>query len=170
MGVDRSAHEIFITFGDVPSPFDFEITGLGGVKSDQVVLDSRTLKSVPTSFSFAVIRNRAVSADVTITAEALPLADHGCGNRHRRRSRFRHDHHPRFAQFDENAIVKFVRPGIAEVLPVRQVVVDSTKIVAIFSFEDLPHGLYDVKVTNPDGEAGRSSLTATRLSASLRTT
>ena len=47
--------------------------------------------------------------------------------------------------------MKLIRPGISEVLPVRAQVLDSTKIAAIFDFTDVPHGLYDVKVINPDG-------------------
>jgi hypothetical protein len=46
-----------------------------------------------------------------------------------------------------------VRPGIKELEPVRYQVIDSTKIIAIFDFTNAPHGLYDLRVTNPDGQS-----------------
>ena len=54
--------------------------------------------------------------------------------------------------FNEGALVKLVRPGIAELEPERYEVIDSTKIVAIFDLRDMPHGLYDVAVINPNGQ------------------
>src|SRR5262249_59458318 len=56
------------------------------------------------------------------------------------------------AQFDPMAIVKLVRPGIAEYEPVNYQVLDSTKIVAVFDLRNAPHGLYDLQVTNPNGD------------------
>ena len=70
----------------------------------------------------------------------------------------------RGAQFHEDAIVKLVRPGIAEYEPVVYEVIDSTKIIATFDFTDAPHGLYDLKVINPGGER-RSFPTASWSSA-----
>src|SRR5262249_30501506 len=49
------------------------------------------------------------------------------------------------------AIVKLVRPGFAEYEPVSYKVLDATRIVA-FDLTSAPHGLYDVKVINPDGK------------------
>ena len=49
-------------------------------------------------------------------------------------------------------IVKLVRPGIAEYEPVVYRVVDATRIIATFDLTGAPHGLYDLKVINPDGE------------------
>src|SRR5262249_11848983 len=57
----------------------------------------------------------------------------------------------RGAQFQQGAIVKLVRPGFAEYEPVNYQVIDGTKIIAEFDLRGAPHGLYDVKVTNPDG-------------------
>ncbi len=57
----------------------------------------------------------------------------------------------RGAQFKAGAIVKLVRPGIAEFEPVSYQVVDGTKITGIFDLTGAPHGLYDLKVINPDG-------------------
>ena len=55
------------------------------------------------------------------------------------------------AGFQPGAIVKLVRPGIAEYEPVNYSVIDGTKIVATFDFTNAIHGLYDVEVINPDG-------------------
>src|SRR5262249_47371840 len=55
------------------------------------------------------------------------------------------------AQFDPQAIVKLIRPGIAEYEPASYRVVDNTKIVAIFDLTGAPRGLYDVAVINPGG-------------------
>ena len=55
------------------------------------------------------------------------------------------------ARFRPGAIVKLVRPGIAEFEPVRYEVVDATRIIATFDLRNVPHGLYDVAVINPGG-------------------
>src|ERR1035437_3162186 len=55
------------------------------------------------------------------------------------------------AGFQQGALVKLVRPGIAEYEPVNYSVIDGTKIVATFDFTSAVHGLYDVEVINPDG-------------------
>src|SRR3546814_21028706 len=55
------------------------------------------------------------------------------------------------AQFHPDAIVKVSRPNIAEYEPVAWEVADASTIIATFDFTDAPHGLYDIKVINPDG-------------------
>ena len=55
------------------------------------------------------------------------------------------------ARFKQDALVKLVRPGIAEVEPANRSVIDATKIIATFDLRNVPHGLYDVAVINPDG-------------------
>ncbi len=55
------------------------------------------------------------------------------------------------AGFQQGALVKLVRPGIAEYEPVNYSVVNGTKIIATFNFTNAVHGLYDVEVINPDG-------------------
>lgn len=55
-------------------------------------------------------------------------------------------------KFAANAILKFVRPGIAEFEPIVYEVINSTHIRATFDFTGAPHGLYDVIVRNPDGQ------------------
>src|SRR5207253_11362367 len=56
----------------------------------------------------------------------------------------------RGAAFGPGAIVKLVRPGIAEFEPVNDRVIDGTKIVATFDLRGAPHALYDVEAINPD--------------------
>ena len=55
------------------------------------------------------------------------------------------------AQFHCDAIVKLVRPEFGEYEPESYQVINSTKIIATFDLIDAPHGLYDIKVVNPDG-------------------
>ncbi|MCB1999602.1 MAG: hypothetical protein KDH91_03880, partial [Rhodoferax sp.] len=99
------------------------------------------------------VRNFNAPADgtaITLLAELLPLVitdvatDTGGDSRHVTTT-------IRGAQFHEDAIVKLVRPGIAEYEPLVWEVVDSSKIIASFDFTEAPHGLYDLKVINPDG-------------------
>ncbi len=57
------------------------------------------------------------------------------------------------AQFHETATVQLLRPGSsAAFAPVSYEVIDATKIIAQFDFTDAPHGLYDLKVINPNGD------------------
>jgi len=55
------------------------------------------------------------------------------------------------AKFSDQAIVKLVRPQLAEFEPVNYRVESAAKIVAVFDLQDAPRGLYDVEVINPDG-------------------
>ncbi|MCC7204900.1 MAG: Ig-like domain-containing protein, partial [Phycisphaeraceae bacterium] len=57
------------------------------------------------------------------------------------------------ARFDHAAVVKLVRPRIGEFEPVAYEIVDATTIIATFDLRDAPRGLYDVRVTNPDGQS-----------------
>ncbi|WP_415233615.1 putative Ig domain-containing protein, partial [Pseudorhodobacter sp.] len=56
------------------------------------------------------------------------------------------------AAISEGAIAKLSRPGVAEFLPVSVRRIDATKLIAIFDLQGAPHGLYDVIVTNGDGQ------------------
>src|SRR5262249_5709632 len=93
----------------------------------------------------------ATNTFVQLLAEALPfqitdvVQDKGGDSRYVTATIFG-------AQFAPTAIVKLVRPGFAEIEPVRYRVVDGTKIVAVFDFRNAPHGLYDVTVINPNGD------------------
>ena len=56
------------------------------------------------------------------------------------------------ASFKAGALVKLSRPGMAELEPERWQVLDATHIRAVFDLRRLPLGLYDVAVTNPNGQ------------------
>src|SRR5262249_21600914 len=93
----------------------------------------------------------AANAAPTILAELLPLSvtdvttDDGGDSRYVTAT-------IHGTSFQPGAIVKLVRPGFAEFEPVSRLVVDGTKIVATFDLRNAPHGLYDVKVINPNGD------------------
>ncbi|MDA8746284.1 hypothetical protein N9N28_16795, partial [Rubripirellula amarantea] len=59
----------------------------------------------------------------------------------------------RGADFDPLATLKLVRPQFDEHIPVDYLIVDATRIVAVFDLSEAELGLYDVVVTNPDGKA-----------------
>ncbi|RLB90874.1 MAG: hypothetical protein DRH50_11770, partial [Deltaproteobacteria bacterium] len=59
------------------------------------------------------------------------------------------------ARFSDSAIVKLIRPQIAEYEAISYEIVNATRIIATFDLTDAPHGLYDVQVTNPDGQTAR---------------
>ena len=55
----------------------------------------------------------------------------------------------RGAGFHPDAIVKLVRPGFAEYIPIATRFVDATEIRATFDWEEAVRGLYDVQVIQP---------------------
>ena len=56
------------------------------------------------------------------------------------------------AQFASGALVKLSRPGVFEIEPERWQVIDATHIRAVFDLREVPHGLYDIVVVNPNGD------------------
>lgn len=146
---DRAANEVFIKQGTIPTGTDYDYAYSGGLAADQEVIVPAT---EPGTYFVLVKGYAQPSRDTatTILAEALPFgvtdvsADTGGDGRYVTVD-------ITGAKFDENAVVKFLRPGIAEYFPVEYEVLNATKIRATFDFTDAPHGLYDVKVINPDG-------------------
>ncbi len=146
---DKSANEIFLRHDQVPTSAAFDATYSGPLSSDLTAL----VPSTEPGTYYLLVRNYSApagGADITLLAELLPLVitdvhtDTGGDSKHVTTT-------IRGAQFHEDAIVKLVRPGIAEYEPLVWEVVDSSKIIATFDFTDAPHGLYDLKVINPDG-------------------
>ena len=94
----------------------------------------------------------AVTSGITLTARLLPFSirevapDTGGDSRYVTLE-------VKGARFSPSAIVKLVRPQIAEYEAVTYQVVDATRIICTFDLTGAPHGLYDVKVINPDGAA-----------------
>jgi len=143
------ANELFVRFADVPTATEFDAAYAGFLQPDQTV---RVPATEPGTY-FVLVRAHSAPAagvELTLLADVLPFAitdvttDRGGDGRYvtARISG---------ARFDPDAIVKLVRPGIAEFEPVRYEVIDATRIMAVFDFSDAPRGLYDVTVINPDG-------------------
>ena len=147
---DSAANELFVSFGEVPTSTNYDYAYSSGLSADQTV-------TIPTSepgtyyvLARGIAQPRA-NTKTDILVESLPFGitdvetDRGGDSRYVTTTIYG-------ARFKEDAIVKMVRPGIAEYAPVNYEVIDATKIIAIFDYTDAPHGLYDVKVINPDGE------------------
>ncbi|GAB1542664.1 hypothetical protein NUACC21_53380 [Scytonema sp. NUACC21] len=148
-GTEASGNEIYVGFNVSPTSTKYITASKGIIGSDQTAIVSNTQQG-----KYYVLL-RGISGNetpVTIKAEALPFGitdiatDRGGDSRYVTTT-------ISGAQFQKGATVKLVRPGIGEYIPDRWEVVDSTKITAIFDLRNAPHGLYDVKVTNPDGES-----------------
>ncbi|RUY63435.1 hypothetical protein EN962_33885, partial [Mesorhizobium sp. M7A.F.Ca.CA.001.09.2.1] len=151
-GSDSNAsNELFLRYGDVPTGFLFDAIYQDPLQATQTAV----IPATKAGEYYVLIRGHQEPSEdtaVTLLAEVAPFAisrvevDRGGDSRWVTFDVFG-------AKFATNAIVKLVRPGIAEYEPVRYEVLDSTHIKATFDFTDAPHGLYDVKVINPDGTA-----------------
>ncbi|WP_205678900.1 CARDB domain-containing protein [Aquisphaera insulae] len=146
-----AANELFVRFGDVPTGIAYDASYEGPLAPDQIAVIPTTKPGV----YYILVRGHSEPAPgtpATILAELVPLAitsitpDSGGDSRWVTTT-------IRGARFDPSAIVKLVRPGFAEYEPVQYQVIDSTRIIATFDLRDAPHGLYDVRVTNPGGES-----------------
>jgi large repetitive protein len=144
-----STNEIFIRHDRAPSSSVYDATYTGPLSSDLTAI----VPSTEPGTYYLLVRNFSAGpegTEVTLLAELLPLlitdvrTDTGGDSRHVTTT-------ISGAQFQNGAIVKLVRPGIAEYEPLVWKVIDSTKIIATFDFTGAPHGLYDLKVINPDG-------------------
>jgi hypothetical protein len=144
-----ASNEMFIRFGDVPSNFAYDAIYGAALQPNQTVIVGGTQ---PGTY-YVLVRGQsepAADTPVTLLAEVLPfqvldiVQDRGGDSRYVTVTVLG-------AQFDRDAVVKLIRPGIAEYSPARYQVMDSTRIVAVFDLREAPHGLYDVAVINPDG-------------------
>jgi hypothetical protein len=144
-----ASNELFLRYGDVPTGFQFD-----AIYQDQLQANQTAI--IPTTKAgeyYILIRGQAEpgpNTPVTLLAQVAPFAitkvssDQGGDSRWVTLDVFG-------TKFAENAIVKLVRPDIAEFEPVNYQVLDSTHIRATFDFTGAPHGLYDVEVINPNG-------------------
>jgi CARDB len=146
---ENASNELFLRYNDVPSGYPYDAIYQNPLQADQTAVIPTTQ---PGDY-YILIRGDlepAANTAVTLNTKLVPLAitnvtqDQGGDSRWVTLN-------ISGAQFATNAIVKLVRPGIAEYEPVDYEVVDSTKITASFDFTNAPHGLYDVEVINPDG-------------------
>ncbi len=154
VSVDASSrqmvNEVFVRHNAAPTSARFDATHNGPLADNLIAI----VPSTEPGRYFVLVRGFSgpeEGGDVTLLAELLPLAitnvhtDTGGDSRHVTT-------HIEGAQFQEGAVVKLVRPGIAEREPVAYEVVDSSLIIATFDLTDAPHGLYDLKVINPGGQ------------------
>ena len=145
----QAANEVFVRFQQAPTSIVYDAAYTGVLGPNQSVI----IPTTKTGTYYVLVRGYAEPSNNTplsLLADVLPfeitgvVTDRGGDSRYVTTNILG-------AQFQPGAIVKLVRPGIAEYNPVRYQVIDSTKITAIFDLTDAPHGLYDVKVINPDG-------------------
>ncbi|MBI3350329.1 MAG: putative Ig domain-containing protein, partial [Burkholderiales bacterium] len=144
-----TSNELYVRYGDAASPSAFDFGALQVLSADPSTL-------VPTTQAgdyYVLIQGRpgsGAASPVTLTARTLPFSitdisqDQGGDSKWVSAT-------ITGAGFKPGAVVKLVRPGILEVAPARYEVIDATTIKAIFDLTNVPHGLYDVAVINPDG-------------------
>ena len=157
---DASAsNELYLRYKAVPTGTQYDAVYQGALQANQFAV----IPSTQAGEYLVLVRGQsepAANTPVTIVANVLPFEitdvepDEGGDGQYVTTTILG-------AQFDPQAIVKLVRPGIAEYEPVSYQVVDSTKIIAIFDLTNAPHGLYDVEVINPDGADGIRTRIAT---------
>ncbi|HEV6968860.1 CARDB domain-containing protein, partial [Roseateles sp.] len=147
------ANEVYIRWNDVPTGSAFDVAYSNPVSPDQTLL-------VPTTKAgdyYILVRSRqgAASTPVTLRADLLPLSitkvtpdQGGVGDDDHRWVTMDIEG----ARFAAGALVKLARPGEFEIEPERWQVLDATHIRAVFDLRHVPLGLYDVIVTNPDGQ------------------
>ncbi len=145
-----AANEIFIRQGAAPTDSVYDDAYQGGLAPTQDAIVPSTIPGV----YYILIRGHSEPADnspVTVLAQLLPLSitdvktDQGGDSAYVTTT-------ISGAQFQPNAVVKLVMPGFAEFQPVTSQFVSSTEIIAEFDLTGAPLGLYDVQVTNPDGQ------------------
>ncbi|MFA7603825.1 MAG: CARDB domain-containing protein, partial [Novosphingobium sp.] len=146
---ERSINEVFLRHDLVPTSAAFDATYVGPLSQELTAIVPGTEPGV----YYVLLRGYSGPSDgaqVTLIADLLPLVITGITTDRGGDSRFVTTT-IKGAQFHPNAIVKVSRPNIAEYEPVTWEVVDSSTIIAKFDFTGAPHGLYDIKVINPDG-------------------
>jgi hypothetical protein len=143
------ANELFLRYGALPTGSTYDAAYQGPLQANQFAVIPSTTAGV----YYVLVHGQSEpvpGTPVTLLASVLPfeitdvIPDTGGDSRYVTTIILG-------AQFDPHAIVKLVRPGIAEHEPVSYQVMDRTRIVATFDFTSAPHGLYDVEVINPDG-------------------
>ncbi len=135
-----AANEIFVRYGDVPTSYLFDASYASPLQANQTAIVATTKPGV----YYILVRGYDephANTQARLVVDMVPLAitnvtpDQGGDSRWV-------TFNIEGARFAEGALVKLVRPGVAELEPVRYEVLDSTHIRAIFDLTDAPHGLY----------------------------
>ncbi len=146
---DEGANEIFLRRGDVPTGIRFDAAYEGQLGPNQ----SAVIGSTQPGEYYVLVRGHSEPENdtpVTILAELLPfqitdvIPDFGGDSRWVTTTILG-------SKIGATAVPKLVRPQFGEFEAVNYQVFNGTKIIATFDLRDAPHGLYDVKVVNPDG-------------------
>ncbi|MFO7898428.1 MAG: CARDB domain-containing protein, partial [Planctomycetota bacterium] len=147
---DEAANELFLRYDTAPTPAAYDAAYEGGLAASQTALIPGT---EPGTYYILIHGHAEPAADtpVTLLAELLPLMITGVHTDFGGDSRYVTTR-IEGASFHEDAIVKLVRPGLAEYEPEDYRVLDATDIIATFDLTGAPHGLYDLKVINPGGD------------------
>jgi subtilase family serine protease len=147
---DDVANQVFLRYGAAPTSASFDATHDGPLTSSLAAI----VPSTEPGRYYVLVRGFSGAAEgsrVTLLARLMPLSitnvatDVGGDSSYVTTT-------IEGAQFQDGAIVKLVRPGIAEYEPAAWEVINSTKIIATFDFSGAPHGLYDIKVINPNSQ------------------
>ena len=137
-------------YAAAPTSSVYDAAYQGGLAASQTAVIPSTQPGV----YYILIRGHSQpnpNTPVTVLAELLPLSitrlhtDRGADSRYVTVT-------IDGAGFSPEATVQMVRPQFASLQPVSALIVNATRIRATFDFTDVPHGLYDLKVSNPDGE------------------
>ena len=166
---ELATNELFLRHEDLPSATAFDAAYDGPLAGSQTAVipstEPGTYYVLLRWFAQGLERLQDDEISISLLADYLPLTvddvfvDAGGDSRHVTAT-------IEGAQFHQDAIVKLVRPGIAEYEPVDWRVIDSNhpkddltgnergnRIIATFDLQDAPHGLYDLQVINPDDDA-----------------
>ncbi len=134
---EEASNELFIRYGSIPTNFAYDAIYSGALQPNQTVIIGGTQ---PGTY-FVLVRGQSepsANTPIALMAEVLPfqvldiVQDRGGDNRYVTLTVLG-------AQFDPDATLTLIRPGIAEFAPVRYQVLDSTRIDAVFDLRSAPH-------------------------------
>ncbi|UOP01493.1 CARDB domain-containing protein [Kingella potus] len=148
----QGENELYIRYGDVPTGQAYDAAYSKATSADQEALIPTTQEG---DYYILVKSRRAGGETVALRAETLPLSIRSVTPDQGGRGSDTH----RWvtvdiagARFDAGATVRLSRPGVYETEPERWQVLDATRIRAVFDLRAAPYGLYDVIVSNADGQ------------------
>jgi hypothetical protein len=130
------ANELFLRYGEVPTSVAFDAIYQDPLQPGQIAVIPNTKAGT----YYVLVRGHqepAAATPVRLLAEVVPMAIAGI-----KQDRGGDSGHVTVtitgARFEPNAVVKLVRPDIAEIEPVRVQVLDSTRIVALVRLHRRP--------------------------------